>query len=65
LKSLIAVSCMGLLGTYINLNSASTTELMANVGYIFEDTWLLVALVAGIGFGFYIIKKLIALVPKR
>jgi len=56
---------MGLLGTYINLNSASTTELMANVGYIFEDTWLLVALVAGIGFGFYIIKKLIALVPKR
>jgi len=56
---------MGLLGTYINFTNASTTELMATVSNLFTDLWLLVALVAGIPFGIYIIRKLISLVPKR
>jgi len=56
---------MGLLGTYINLTSASTTELMATVGNLFTDLWLLVVLVAGIPFGIYFIRKIISLAPKR
>lgn len=46
----------------------STASLItANVSSLFADTGLLtvVALVAGIPLAFYVIKKLIALVPKR
>ena len=56
---------MGLLGTYINFTSASSTELVATVQNLFTDLWLLIVLVAGIPFGIYLIRKLVSLVPKR
>ena len=46
------------------LPSASSTDLLANVGTLFTDLWVIIALAIGIPLAFYVIKRVIALVPK-
>jgi len=46
------------------LPANATTDMVANVGTLFSDLWLLIVAVVGIPFGFYIIRKVIALIPK-
>lgn len=49
-------------GTILTLGS--TADLTAYIGYLFNDTWALIALAVGIPLAFYVIKRVIALVPK-
>jgi hypothetical protein len=48
----------------VTLPTASSTDLLANVGVLFTDLWVMIALAVGIPLAFYIIKRVIALVPK-
>jgi hypothetical protein len=50
--------------TILTLPSASTTDVLASVGTLFTDLWVLIAVAVGIPLAFYIIKRVIALVPK-
>jgi hypothetical protein len=43
----------------------AVADITAEVGGILTDSWEIIALVVGIPLGFYIIKKLIGLFPKR
>ncbi|MCK9393857.1 hypothetical protein M0Q03_03575 [bacterium] len=47
------------------LPTTAIADITAEVGGIFTDSWQVVALVVGIPLGFYIIKKVIGLFPKR
>lgn len=74
MKKIIAVS-VGVLGVlsalptfaanYINIGSASSTDLFAFASGLFSDLWLLIAIAIGVPLAFYVIKKVIALIPKR
>ena len=44
---------------------ASTTELLAQASSVLTSVWAYVILAIGIPLGFYIIKKLIGLIPKK
>lgn len=48
----------------ITLPSASSTELTAQIGTLFTDLWVMIALAIGVPLAFYVIRKVIALVPK-
>lgn len=48
----------------ITLPGSAVSDLMANVGVLFSDLWILLALAVGVPLGFYIIRKVISLVPK-
>jgi hypothetical protein len=48
----------------ITLPGSAGTDMLANVGVLFTDLWVLIALAVGIPLAFYIIKRVIALVPK-
>lgn len=50
---------------YIDLSSVSSTELLAFAGSIFTDLWVLVVIAIGLPLGFYVIRKVIAIIPKR
>lgn len=41
------------------------TDMGASVANITGDVWPILLVVAGVPFGFYVVKKIIALVPKR
>jgi hypothetical protein len=49
---------------YFEIPTTTPTDLMAYVGGIFSDVWLVVALAIGVPLAFYVIRKVIALVPK-
>jgi uncharacterized protein YneF (UPF0154 family) len=49
----------------IDLPLTAIADLTANAGGMFADLWVLIALAIGIPLGFYIIKKVIALMPKK
>ena len=49
----------------INLPSTAVADLTGNASQIMSDVWVLVALAIGIPMGFYIIRKVIALIPKH
>lgn len=51
--------------SYIDMSSVSSTALFAFAGGLFTDLWLLVAIAIGVPLAFYIIKKVIGLIPKR
>lgn len=53
-----------MLFSLVTLPVGATTDMTANVGTLFADLWPLVAVIVGIPFGFYIIRKVIALIPK-
>jgi len=50
---------------YFEIPTSTPADLMAYVGGIFSDVWIIVALAIGVPLAFYVIKKVIALVPKR
>lgn len=50
---------------YIDLSSVSSTELLAFAGNIFTDLWVLIVIAIGLPLGFYVIRKVIAIIPKR
>jgi len=48
----------------ITLTSDNITTMLANVGTLFTDLWLLIAVAIGIPLAFYVIKRAVALIPK-
>ncbi len=68
------VSAAGLLGLaasafaadpLVNLPLTAVADLTGNASQIMTDVWVLVALAIGVPMGFYIIRKVIALIPKH
>jgi len=49
----------------ITLPETAITDLTAQAGTLFTDLWVPISLIIGIPLGFYLIKKLIGLFPKR
>jgi len=47
------------------LPTGAVADLTGYIGSIFSSVWVLVALAIGIPLAFYVIKKVIALVPKK
>jgi hypothetical protein len=54
-----------LVATFFTLSSENITSMLAYVGNIFTDAGLLIWVAIGLPLGFYVIKKVIALIPKR
>lgn len=52
-------------GEIITLPSTAVADLTGNASQIMSDMWVLVAVAIGIPMGFYIIRKVIALIPKH
>jgi len=50
------------LGTILTIGS--TADLTAYIGTLFSDVWPILALAVGIPLAFYIIRRVIGLVPK-
>lgn len=50
---------------FFTLEAADITSVLAYTSSIFEDAQLLIFLALGLPVGFYVIKRMIALVPKR
>lgn len=49
----------------IELPLTAVADLTANISTLLTDLWVVIALVVGIPLAFYVIKKVIALFPKR
>ena len=49
----------------ITLPDTAVTDLTENISTLTSDLWVVIALVIGIPLAFYVIKKVIALFPKR
>ena len=49
----------------ITLPVNAIADLTGNAGQIMTDVWVLVALAIGIPLGFYIIRKIVSLIPKH
>jgi hypothetical protein len=47
------------------LPETAVSSTLAYVSGIMTDAWVLIALAVGVPFAFYVIKKLIGLLPKR
>lgn len=50
--------------TILTVPETVADDLLASAGTLFTDLWTVIALAVGIPLAFYIIKKVIALVPK-
>jgi len=48
-----------------SLPSSTVSDLSANVGSTVTSVWVLVAIALGIPLAFYIIRKVISLIPKK
>ena len=51
--------------TYVTLPETAIADISAYASGMFTDLWVLVALVIGIPFAFYVIRKVIGLVRAR
>jgi len=49
----------------IELPLTAVADVTAQIGTLVTDLWVVIALIVGIPLGFYIIKKVIGLFPKR
>jgi hypothetical protein len=47
------------------LPNTAVADLTGNASQIMTDIWVLIALAVGIPLGFYIIRKVIGLIPKK
>ena len=68
--SAVATGLFGLVAStfaaeIINLPLTAVADLTGNASQIMSDVWVLVAVAIGIPMGFYIIRKVIALIPKH
>ena len=61
----LAVAGFAKADSIITLPGSATAELYSTASQILTDVWVLVAIAIGIPLGFYIIKKVIGLIPKR
>jgi hypothetical protein len=52
-------------GGLITLPSTALASITGNSSQIMSDVWVLIALAIGIPLGFYIIRKVISLIPKK
>jgi len=50
--------------TIIALGSSTATDLFASASTLFSDLWTLIAVAIGIPLAFYIIRRVIGLMPK-
>ena len=50
--------------TYITLPSTAPTDVFAAVGTLTTDLWVIIAVAIGVPLAFYIIRKVISLMPK-
>jgi hypothetical protein len=50
--------------TVITLPGTAVTDLTGYIGNLVTDSWVLIALVVGIPLGFYVIRRIVALIPK-
>jgi len=48
----------------ITLPETAAADLLADAGTLFTDLWVVLALAIGIPLAFYVIRRVIALVPK-
>jgi len=48
----------------VSLPTSTPADLLASTGTLFTDLWMIIALAVGIPLAFYVIRKVIALVPK-
>jgi len=75
MKKLLVISALALVGVvsalpvfaanYVDLSSVSSTALFAYAGGLFSDLWVLIAIAIGVPLAFYIIRKVISIIPKR
>lgn len=49
----------------ITLPTGAVGDIVENIGILFSDLWVVIAIVIGIPLAFYLIRKLIQLFPKR
>ena len=63
--SVVAVAPLTGFAAYITLPASTTDSLFAYAGGLFSDLWVLIAVAIGVPLGFYVIKKVIALIPKK
>jgi len=50
--------------TWITLPTASSSDLLSATGTLFTDLWVVIAVAVGIPLAFYVIRRVVALVPK-
>lgn len=50
--------------TILTVPTGAVADLTAQAGVLFADLWVVIALAVGIPLAFYVIRKVIALVPK-
>jgi len=50
--------------TVITLPGNAVTDITAYIGSVVTDTWVLIALAVGLPLGFYVIRRVIGLLPK-
>jgi len=50
---------------FFTLEAADITAMLAYVGNIFTDASLLIWVAIGLPLGFYVVRKVISLIPKR
>ncbi len=50
--------------TYLVIPTASSTDLLAAVGGLVGDLWVLLAIAMGLPLAFYILRRVIGLMPK-
>ena len=62
--ALLATTCSASTAI-ITLPTTAVADLTGAASEIMSDVWVLVALAIGIPMGFYIIRKVIALIPKH
>jgi len=60
---LVALPALG--AFEFTLPASTTADLTAQVGGIITSVWVLVAIAIGIPLAFYILRKVIGLIPKR
>jgi hypothetical protein len=49
----------------ITLPVGAVTDVTSYIGTLVTDLWVFIALAVGVPLAFYVIKKLVALIPKR
>lgn len=54
-----------LTATFFSLTEGNITSMLAYVGNLFTDASLLLWVAIGVPLGFYVIRKVVSLVPKR
>lgn len=50
--------------SYLTVPGTAVVDMTASLGTLFTDLWVVIAFAVGIPLAFYIIRKVIALVPK-